>query len=615
MKQLTCEMCGSTDMLKEDGVFVCQSCGTKYSVEEAKKLMIEGTVEVQGTVKVDKTKETEALLERAFNFLEDGNFDSAIVYCEKVLDIDPKNARAYLGKLMSDLQVKHQADIKNCYIDFTKNDNYKKAIRYADTTLESTLNAYAEYFNNSVAPILNPLDPFYFKTHQGKNKFIITGVKDKTIEFVEIPNCVVSIGDDTFEDCRNLVSIVIPNGVMHIGNTAFKNCTSLTSITLPDSITSIGSGVFENCKSLASIIIPNGVTSIGDYAFNNCKKLKSVTIPNSVTSIGDCAFSHSGIKSIVIPDSVTSIGFCVFSECHHLSNITTPSLPIPSDEEQDDEDVPRRPTWGIILPSIDEEDQASLSITITSGTTIPDSAFSNCLCVASITISDSVTSIGSYAFRACRNLQNITIPDSVTNIGFNAFASCENLVNIDIPPYINTIEAFAFSGCKGLTSVTIPPNVKNIKSYAFERCSSLAKVYISNNMTEIDDKAFYNSARVEILYLHGVTDTGSNIVEIVGKNSPNSSSKKSGCYVATCVYGSYDCPQVWTLRRFRDDTLGATWYGRLFIRAYYAISPTLVKWFGKTNWFKKLWRGKLDRMVAKLQSNGVEDTPYEDKNW
>lgn len=91
--------------------------------------------------------------------------------------------------------------------------------------------------------------------------------------------------------------------------------------------------------------------------------------------------------------------------------------------------------------------------------------------------------------------------------------------------------------------------------------------------------------------------------------------KTAGCYVATCVYGSYDCPQVWTLRRYRDETLGVTWYGRLFIRTYYAISPTLVKWFGNTNWFKKLWKGKLDRMVAKLQAKGVEDTPYEDKNW
>lgn len=91
--------------------------------------------------------------------------------------------------------------------------------------------------------------------------------------------------------------------------------------------------------------------------------------------------------------------------------------------------------------------------------------------------------------------------------------------------------------------------------------------------------------------------------------------KKNGCYVATCVYGSYDCPEVWTLRRYRDNTLASTWYGRAFIRIYYAVSPTLVKWFGKTKWFKKMWKGKLDRMVKKLQDNGVEDTPYNDKNW
>lgn len=92
-------------------------------------------------------------------------------------------------------------------------------------------------------------------------------------------------------------------------------------------------------------------------------------------------------------------------------------------------------------------------------------------------------------------------------------------------------------------------------------------------------------------------------------------SKSGGCYVATAVYGSYDCSEVWTLRRYRDCTLAKTWYGRAFIKTYYVISPTLVKWFGHTEWFKRMWQGKLDRMVAKLQANGVESTPYEDKNW
>lgn len=96
---------------------------------------------------------------------------------------------------------------------------------------------------------------------------------------------------------------------------------------------------------------------------------------------------------------------------------------------------------------------------------------------------------------------------------------------------------------------------------------------------------------------------------------PKEVPKPGGCYVATAVYGSYDCPQVWTLRRFRDYTLAETWYGRAFIRTYYAISPTLVKWFGHTEWFKKMWKGKLDRMVANLNADGVEDTPYEDKPW
>lgn len=88
-----------------------------------------------------------------------------------------------------------------------------------------------------------------------------------------------------------------------------------------------------------------------------------------------------------------------------------------------------------------------------------------------------------------------------------------------------------------------------------------------------------------------------------------------GCYVATCVYGSYDCPQVWTLRRYRDNSLASSWYGRLFIKLYYAVSPTIVKYFGDKKWFKKIWRNKLDNMVEKLQEEGYKNTPYNDIDW
>ena len=94
-----------------------------------------------------------------------------------------------------------------------------------------------------------------------------------------------------------------------------------------------------------------------------------------------------------------------------------------------------------------------------------------------------------------------------------------------------------------------------------------------------------------------------------------SNNSSGGCYVATAVYGSYDCPEVWTLRRYRDYTLAETWYGRSFIHIYYMISPTLVKWFGKTVWFKNMWKPKLDRIVYRLNAEGVKNTPYQDKAW
>lgn len=87
----------------------------------------------------------------------------------------------------------------------------------------------------------------------------------------------------------------------------------------------------------------------------------------------------------------------------------------------------------------------------------------------------------------------------------------------------------------------------------------------------------------------------------------------AGCYVATAIYGSYDCPQVWTLRRFRDDTLDVSWFGRCFIKTYYAISPTLVKWFGESAIFKGIFTPILDKMVKSLKDKGVSDKPYNDK--
>jgi hypothetical protein len=88
--------------------------------------------------------------------------------------------------------------------------------------------------------------------------------------------------------------------------------------------------------------------------------------------------------------------------------------------------------------------------------------------------------------------------------------------------------------------------------------------------------------------------------------------ESGGCYIATAVYGSYDCPEVWVLRRYRDYALKNSVLGRLFIRIYYAVSPKLVKWFGKKVWFRLLWHNFLDKKVAVLKEAGYSDKEYKD---
>lgn len=84
----------------------------------------------------------EPLLKRAFMFLEDGNWQDADAYCEKVLDIDPENVQAYLGKLMANVNSRTKESLKNCKTPFTSNSNYLKIVRFGGDNLKQELQGY-----------------------------------------------------------------------------------------------------------------------------------------------------------------------------------------------------------------------------------------------------------------------------------------------------------------------------------------------------------------------------------------------------------------------------------------------------------------------------------------
>ena len=347
MKQLTCEMCGSNDILKQDGLYVCQNCGTKYTVEEAKKLMIDGTVEVEGTVKIDDTNELENLLILARRAKESNDFQNGKIYYDQILVKQPSNWEAAFYSI------------------------YFAAL---STTLGQ--------LENNAINMANGIDTVA--------KLILDLPDDQKLTAIsEVKSAMINLYNKYLDGAR-----------------------------------------------------------------------QKATGYRSAQPIFD-----------VLNKALTAIGMMLIK------------------------------TGDAFVDIFDDQEDAKVF------------------------------------YQRIVDTRDISIE-----------------------------YATGISARSGMPS--------ELKDLAVTKIQAIDPSYVDP------------------------------------RPKP-----KNGCYVATAVYGSYDCPEVWTLRRYRDYELAEKWYGRVFIKMYYAVSPTIVKWFGNSEWFKKIWKGKLDLMVANLNARGVLDTPYQDKNW
>jgi len=104
------------------------------------------------------------------------------------------------------------------------------------------------------------------------------------------------------------------------------------------------------------------------------------------------------------------------------------------------------------------------------------------------------------------------------------------------------------------------------------------------------------------LGLKEAKDYVDNLVAIHGIKP--TSAPKGGCFVATACYGDYDAPEVMVLRQFRDDKLLKTFFGKVFVKFYYSVSPFLARLISNSDLLKKSIRHYiLEPVIKRLQSH------------
>ena len=247
----------------------------------------------------------------------------------------------------------------------------------------------------------------------------ITGIKDKTVTDITIPNSVTSIGERAFDGCTAEIIWGADPKIAEIGSHAFSGYEG-TSITIPDSVARIGYEAFYGCSGLTSVTIPDSVTSIGSGAFGGCGSLRSITIPFVGAEAGKTSSdTYQYPFGYIFGTSPNMDGYGVTQYYYgsSTSSATSTKYYIPS---------------------------SLRSVTVTGGN-ILYGAFDNCSILTSITIPDSIIGIGLYAFDGCSGLTSITIPDSVTSIGEYAFRNCDSLTSVTIPDSVTSIGDDAFA--------------------------------------------------------------------------------------------------------------------------------------------------------------------------
>ena len=229
---------------------------------------------------------------------------------------------------------------------------------------------------------------------------------------IEIPATVIATIRPMYEKPYE-VSVTVSK----IGENAFNSCKELRSVIIPATVNTIDEEAFRDCEKLDRVIFRGSIEYIEQSAFNSCTSLQNINLPEGLKRIGTFAFSNSGLTKVTFPSSLRGFGYQAFSNCKDLAEVNN-------------------------IPE---------GVTSLSGT------FAFCTSLKHIHLPNTV-SLLEETFRGCSSLEEIVIPNSVTEISIDTFRGCSSLTDIVVPNSVSMIRSAAFSECPNLATIVLGEN-------------------------------------------------------------------------------------------------------------------------------------------------------------
>ena len=212
MKTIVCEVCESTAFFKDGGTYTCQNCGMKYSLAEIKSLLreVEGEEATASntapttTVVNPNQQQIDNLLVLATTAYEAQNNQEAENYCNKAIELDATNYRAWLLKGKA---VGWSSTLGNNRIQEAAH-SFSKAIDFAPTDETDNVKAEAveELKRFGVACMQIACDTFakYGDANSHPNRNAIGEIQNARKVFMDSLNVLASHGNE----------VSIPEGYM-----------------------------------------------------------------------------------------------------------------------------------------------------------------------------------------------------------------------------------------------------------------------------------------------------------------------------------------------------------------------------------------------------------------